>query len=146
MDVALTAIFRNRFHREEEFIELVIVRARSYHASRMATRPSWPDHTACTVEVLVVPGCPGAQLTLARVHAAAEALGIDTNLRVVTVDEVQRAQELGFVGSPTVRVEGRDVEDVEGRPIGLACRLYGGERAPSSTVIRAAIAAASGRT
>ncbi len=107
--------------------------------------PSWPDHAACTVEVLVVPGCPGTQLTLARVQEAAEALGIDTNLRVVTVDEETRARELGFVGSPTVRIDGRDVEDVSDRPVGLACRLYGGERAPSSAVIRRAIAVAAGR-
>jgi hypothetical protein len=107
--------------------------------------PSWPDHEACTVEVLVVPGCPGAQLTLARVQAAAESLGVDTNLRVVTVDEETRARELGFVGSPTVRVDGRDVEDASDRPIGISCRLYGRERAPSDESIRRAIATAIGR-
>lgn len=107
--------------------------------------PSWPDHEACTVEVLVVPGCPGAQLTLSRVQAAAEALGVDTNLRVVTVDAESRAQELGFVGSPTVRVDGHDVEDTSDRPVGLSCRLYGRERAPSGDSIRRAIATAIGR-
>jgi len=107
--------------------------------------PSWPDHEACTVEVLVVPGCPGTQLALARVQAAAEALGVDTNLRVVTVDEESRAKELGFCGSPTVRVGGRDVEDVSELAIGLSCRLYGDERAPSGESIRRAIATAVGR-
>jgi len=106
---------------------------------------SWPDHEACTVEVLLVPGCPGAQLTLSRVQAAAESLGVDTNLRVVTIEAESRAQELGFVGSPTVRVEGRDVEDASERPVGLSCRLYGRERAPSGDSIRRAIASAVGR-
>ncbi len=59
------------------------------------------------VEVLVVPGCPGAQLTLQRVQAASEQLGVRTNLRVLTVDRDEDATKLGFVGSPTVRVDVR---------------------------------------
>jgi hypothetical protein len=102
--------------------------------------PSWPDHQACTVEVLIVPGCPGAKLALARVQEAAEALGVHTNLRLMTVEQETEATALGFVGSPTVRVDGRDVEDVAGRPVGLACRLYGAERAPSADAIRRALA------
>lgn len=108
--------------------------------------PSWPDHEACTVEVLVVPGCPGAQLALARVQEAAESLGVHTNMRLLTVERDQDAAALGFVGSPTVRVNGADVEDVAGRPVGLSCRLYdGAERAPSSVAIRRALASALGR-
>ena len=123
---------------------------------RMPSWPAAPDaradarSAACTVEVLVVPGCPGTKLALARVQEAAEALGVDTNLRVVMVDEESRAQELGFCGSPTVRVAGRDVEDVSELSVGLACRLYrrgdgGSERAPSGESIRRAIASAVGR-
>jgi hypothetical protein len=111
--------------------------------------PSWPDHQACTVEVLVVPGCPGTKLALARVHEAAEALGVHTNLRLMTVDRQEDAQALGFVGSPTVRVDGRDVEDTAGRPASLSCRLYGDgqeERAPSGAAIRSALAAALARS
>jgi hypothetical protein len=102
---------------------------------------------ACTVEVLVVPGCPGTGLALARVREAAEALGVDTTLRVVMVEEASRARELGFVGSPTVRVGGRDVEDVSELAVGLTCRLYGADRAraPSAESIRRAIASAVGR-
>jgi hypothetical protein len=105
--------------------------------------PSWPDHAACTVEVLVVPGCPGAQVALARVHEAAESLGVHTNLHLLTVERDEDAVALGFVGSPTVRVDGVDVEDVGGRPIARACRLYeGAERAPSAAAIRRALEAA----
>jgi hypothetical protein len=107
--------------------------------------PSWPDHEACTVEVLVIPGCPGTKLTLARIQQAAESLGVETNLRVLTVEREEHARELGFVGSPTVRVSGRDVEDVSDLTIGLSCRLYGRDHAPPSASIRRAIAEAAGR-
>ncbi len=89
--------------------------------------PSWPDPWRCTVEVLVVSGCPGTALAIARVREATEALGIETNLRVVTVDGEEHARALGFIGSPTVRVEGADVEVGVSMPIGLSCRLYPGD-------------------
>lgn len=108
-------------------------------------RPSWPDPWRCTVEVLVVSGCPGTQLAVARINEATSALAMETNLRFVTVQDEAQAKELRFVGSPTVRVEGEDVEDVSGRPFGLSCRLYDTddgttERAPSLASIRAALA------
>jgi hypothetical protein len=109
---------------------------------------AWPDQQGCTVEVLIVPGCPGTDIALRRIQEAAEALGVETNLRVMTVDREEDARTLGFYGSPTVRVEGRDVEDVAGLSVGLTCRLYDGgqgegrERAPATSAIRRAIAAA----
>lgn len=110
-------------------------------------KASWPAHAACTVEVLVVPGCPGAPVALARVQEVSESLGVHTNLRLLTVDNDEDATALGFVGSPTVRVDGEDVEDVSGRPFARACRLYdGAERAPSSASIRRALELALGRT
>jgi hypothetical protein len=114
--------------------------------AQMQRRPSWPDPWRCTVEVLVVSGCPGTELAIARIRQATEALNIETNLRFVTIDDEQQARALGFVGSPTVRVEGIDVEAeaIVGRPTGLSCRLYGGdglvERAPPLELIQAALA------
>jgi hypothetical protein len=116
------------------------------------SRPSWPDPSRCTVEVLVVSGCPGTELAIARVREASEALGLETNMRLVIVDGEAHAQRLRFLGSPSVRVEGLDVEDSlaeeepdpNARPIGLSCRLYTNdgvvERAPPLASIRAALA------
>lgn len=108
-------------------------------------RPSWPDPWRCTIEVLVVSGCPGTELAIARVREAADALGIETNLRFVIVENEEQARTHGFVGSPTVRVEGVDVEEgIANRPLGLACRLYRSndvvERAPPLAWIHAALA------
>jgi hypothetical protein len=113
----------------------------------MSMRRSWPDPWQCTVEVLVVPGCPGTELAIARVNAATEALGIATNVRLLTVREEAHAMELGFVGSPTVRVDGQDVEEgASVLPVGISCRVYREregavvERAPPLAWIHAALA------
>lgn len=94
----------------------------------------------------MVSGCPSTELTIARVREATEALGIETNLRVVIVDGEEHAQLLEFRGSPTVRVERVDVEELASeRPVALASRLYDDgkgelERAPPFAWIHAALA------
>lgn len=108
-------------------------------------RPSWPDPWRCTVELLVVSGCPGTELAVARIREATEALGIETNLRFVIIDDEEQARAVRFVGSPTVRVDGVDVEtEAASRPIGVTCRLYEREgiveRAPALSLIQAALA------
>lgn len=108
-------------------------------------RPSWPDPWRCTVEVLVVSGCPGTELAIARVREAADALHMETNLRFVILESDEQARTHAFIGSPTVRVEGVDVEEgIANRPLGLACRLYQTEdlveRAPPLAWIHAALA------
>jgi hypothetical protein len=34
------------------------------------------------------------------------------------------AQREAFIGSPTIRVDGRDVQPLPDEPIGLSCRVY----------------------
>ena len=110
-------------------------------------RPSWPDPWRCTVDLLVVSGCPGTELTVARIREATRALGIEVNVRFIIVDDDAQARALGFRGSPTVRVDGNDVDrDADERPIGVSCRLYatgdGVEQAPPLAWIQAALARA----
>jgi hypothetical protein len=46
-------------------------------------------------------------------------------LRSVEIDTDDAAERTGFAGSPTVRVDGRDIQPPdEGEPIGLTCRVY----------------------
>jgi hypothetical protein len=78
------------------------------------------------VEILYSEGCPHWQQTLADVEATAGELGIDAEVRMVRVRDAAEAEALRFLGSPTVRVEGRDVETGVGerRDHVLACRIY----------------------
>jgi len=43
-------------------------------------------------------------------------------VREVPTDET--AAREGFVGSPTIRIDGRDIAPTEGEPVGLTCRVY----------------------
>jgi hypothetical protein len=79
-----------------------------------------------TIEVLYFDGCPNHEPVLERLRelVAQDAAHAEIALRRVETDE--EAQRLRFLGSPTVRVDRRDVEPgAEARDdFGLKCRLY----------------------
>ena len=51
--------------------------------------------------------------------------GLDPDaLEETEVADDDAAGALGFVGSPTVRVDGRDVQPPGDEPVGLTCRVY----------------------
>ena len=53
------------------------------------------------------------------------AVGLDAGtIEVREVSTSADAEREGFVGSPTIRVEGRDLQPPNGEPIGLTCRVY----------------------
>jgi hypothetical protein len=75
------------------------------------------------VELLYFDGCPGIDRVLPVVARLAETAGA----RVVQrrVETHQEAEAERFLGSPTVRVDGVDVEPgAERGDYGLKCRLY----------------------
>jgi hypothetical protein len=43
-------------------------------------------------------------------------------VREIDTDESAKREE--FVGSPTIRIDGADVQPLAGAPTGLACRVY----------------------
>jgi hypothetical protein len=78
------------------------------------------------VEVLTFPGCPHAQpaIELAeRVVAEADAA---TQIRLVNVGSADAATRHRFLGSPSIRVDGRDIEPgADTRSdYGVLCRIY----------------------
>jgi hypothetical protein len=72
-----------------------------------------------TVEVLSTPGCPNAAETLALAGAVVAAVRPGTAVRDVRLTEEQ-ARERGFPGSPTVLVNGRDIEGRGAHAAGVA--------------------------
>ncbi|MBD3781581.1 MAG: hypothetical protein IE926_01295 [Micrococcales bacterium] len=75
------------------------------------------------VTVQYLEGCPGRAPAVLAVRDAAAAAGLVVNLVEQRVASHEEAVELGFRGSPTVLVEGRDPFDDGGAP-GFACRVY----------------------
>jgi hypothetical protein len=80
---------------------------------------------APAVELLWWAGCPSAESAIELVREEMAAAGLDPAALVVReVGDRSQAEEEGFVGSPTIRVAGRDVQDPGDEPAGLTCRVY----------------------
>jgi hypothetical protein len=77
------------------------------------------------VELLFWEGCPSHPQALADLREAMIELGLrPERIEVREVDTDERATSEGFVGSPTIRVDGVDVQDPGEEPAGLTCRIY----------------------
>jgi hypothetical protein len=77
------------------------------------------------VELLWWDGCPSQPRALSDLRAAMADLGLDPDtveMRQIQTDGEARRE--GFIGSPTIRVDGVDVSPAEGEPYGLNCRVY----------------------
>lgn len=84
------------------------------------------DRRSPLVEVLYVAGCPHWRATAELVTQVSRDLDVRAKLFVVEVHDVENAERRRFLGSPTVRVDGIDVEAGanERTEFSLACRAY----------------------
>lgn len=100
------------------------------------------------IEILTFEGCPNAAVAHDRVMRALALEGAIADVEAVEVATPELAEQTRFLGSPSVRVNGKDVETgAEKRGnYGLMCRAYHTnsaiEGAPSTDLIRAAIRSA----
>jgi hypothetical protein len=78
------------------------------------------------VELLWWEGCPSTERAREEIRVAMRAAGLDPAERRERETETDApAASRRFVGSPTIRVDGRDVQPPpEGEPSGLTCRVY----------------------
>jgi hypothetical protein len=78
------------------------------------------------IEVLYVKDCPHYPATLALVERVRAELRIDADLRPSLILDQAAAERARFPGSPTVRVDGRDVEpgSEPATEYLVGCRLY----------------------
>lgn len=68
------------------------------------------------VEILHTPGCGNWEAARDAVYRVAADIGVAVALGDTVVDSLEAADTLRFVGSPTVRARGRDVQpEAEGR-------------------------------
>ena len=64
----------------------------------------------------------------------------DVTIRFEVVETAEQAERVGFVGSPTLLVDGRDPFSEPGRPVGLACRVYRTPDGPAGLPSRSQLA------
>jgi hypothetical protein len=92
------------------------------------------------IEILYVPGCPNYQPTFERLQAVLASEAVKTGIQGIAVTNDVEAKTLLFPGSPTVRVNGEDVEPHQTSVPSLACRLYENRGGiPSEELLRTAI-------
>ena len=78
-----------------------------------------------TVELLFWEGCPSHPRALADLRAAMDDLGLDPGtVALREIETREQAQSERFVGSPTIRIDGIDIQPPDEEPFGLACRVY----------------------
>ena len=95
------------------------------------------------VEVFFVPGCPNHEPAIEHLRKVLRSEAINASIQEIAVTDEAMARSLKFPGSPTVRINGRDVESTSTRSYGLACRLYsGGSGVPPLEVLQKAITGA----
>ena len=77
------------------------------------------------IELLFVPGCPNHAPALIRLKEVLAMQGIEALVEEIAISDEDSARALGFPGSPTIRVNGNDIEGASTNERGtLACRLY----------------------
>jgi hypothetical protein len=96
-------------------------------ATSTASQP--PARPRPLVEVLTFEGCPNRDAAIALVERVGKQLASDAEMRVIEVPDQQTAEQTRFLGSPTIRVDGYDIEpDAHRRQEFVhACRLYQGQ-------------------
>jgi hypothetical protein len=93
------------------------------------------------IQVLFFEGCPNSEKTVELVSEIARVEGVETLIERVEIRTPADAVHHRFLGSPSVRVNGLDVEaHARNRSdFAMVCRLYGASGLPPSDAIVDAI-------
>jgi len=94
-------------------------------------------------EVLYVSGCPNYEPAVERIRKVVAYESVQVGIRAVSVNTEAEAKALLFPGSPTVRINGEDVEPTRATVTSLSFRLYANHNGiPSEESLRIAISSA----
>jgi hypothetical protein len=97
------------------------------------------------IEVLYFKGCPNHVATMQILREALDSLGQQNQICEVEISSQAAAEAIRFVGSPSIRINGSDIElwARTAKSFGMSCRTYmnGSQRAgvPPRELIRRAI-------
>ncbi len=97
------------------------------------------------IELLYFEGCPSYQRALQNLKEVLAEEGIDATVELIEIRSPEEAEARRFLGSPTIQIDGVDLEGPEavGSGVGFGCRVYvhDGQTAgwPSKEQIRAAL-------
>ena len=94
------------------------------------------------IDVLYFKGCPNHRPTVSMVNEVVRSLGLSATIREIEVKDEADAERLRFFGSPTIQVNGRDIDPAaEGRrDHSFSCRMYCGSGLPPRELLQRALA------
>ena len=104
------------------------------------------------LELLYFDGCPSHERLYSRLEQLLREAGVSPPIELRRVESPEAAERERFLGSPSLRIDGWDVEPGadERTDFGLKCRLYragaGASGLPPDAWISAALARAAERT
>ena len=93
------------------------------------------------IDILYFDGCPNHLPTRELVRDVVQSLGIVATIREVEVRDAEQAARLRFFGSPTVQVDGEDVDpSARSRAdYSFSCRMYALSGSPLRTLVEEAL-------
>lgn len=89
------------------------------------------------IQLLYFDDCPNYESTRELVEEAVDDLDIDAELELIRIDSPDSAVANRFLGSPTVKVDGVDIDPAARRrdDFGFSCRTYGASGIPPRDMI-----------
>lgn len=98
------------------------------------------------IEFLYFEGCPSYKQGLENLRQALRELNLPEDFEMINIDSDEKAREYNFIGSPTIRINGQDI-DLRAREAKVTgykgCRIYQTEEgikgAPTVEMIKKAI-------
>lgn len=100
------------------------------------------------IELLYSPGCPNHEFAKDVIKDVLDEENIQENINLVEVRNQAEAEQWKFIGSPTVRVDEQDIEDLSNarHDYNVRCRIYESDTGisgfPSRDQVRKAIRSA----
>jgi hypothetical protein len=78
------------------------------------------------IEFLYFTGCPSWKRALEDLREVMEEMGIDGEIEMIEIKTEEDVQRHRFLGSPSIRVDGRDIEErmANDTDYSMRCRVY----------------------
>jgi hypothetical protein len=78
------------------------------------------------IELLYFEGCPTYQEAETLIEAVVRSQGVQAEVELLEIKTPEEATRLRFLGSPSIRVDGLDIDPVArtSADFGLKCRIY----------------------
>lgn len=76
------------------------------------------------VEIFTIDDCPYADEAFSLLEQAAAEMGVAIHTKRIVLKRQDECEKFQFLGSPTIRINGEDIEGRTGQVTGLCCRKY----------------------